>query len=461
MQITEQQWVDVQQTLRSKVGESDFKSWLATLNLDTNSPDTASVNLTAPTRFIRDFIDKNYGRAIRETFALTLNKAVDVSFVVKPILDPTPPKPKAAAVDAFNKLSMPLATNGVVSAPDVLEGSPLNRLYRFDTFITGQSNEFAFAAAKRIAESDTPVFNPFFLYGGVGLGKTHLMHAIGWSIKEAKPDRKVLYISAEKFLFRFINAIRNKSIMSFKEAFRAVDVLMIDDIQFIAGKESTQEEFFHTFNALVEMGKQVILTADRPPQKLDNIEERLKSRLGCGLTCEMHAPDFETRLAILQKKAASMKVNLPADVATLLADKIASNVRELEGALNRLVAHADFVAKPITVSFALEQLRDILAAGIKKVSVDDIQKAVTDHYRLQISDMHAARRLRSVARPRQVAMYLCKQLTTKSFPDIGRSFGGRDHTTVIHAVRTIEDLMAKDAQLAGDVRTLERTLTGR
>jgi chromosomal replication initiator protein len=301
-------------------------------------------------------------------------------------------------------------------------------------------------------------FNPLFLYGGVGLGKTHLMHAIAWAIRQRDPHRRILYLSAEKFMYQFIRALRFKDTVSFKERFRSVDVLMIDDVQFICGKDSTQEEFFHTFNALVDQGRQIILSADKSPNNLEGLEDRLKSRLSWGLVADVHPTTYELRVGILQAKRDALRVNIPDSVLEFLAHKITANVRELEGALNRIAAHADLVGGPITVDTTREALGDLLRLYDRYVTIDDIQKKTCEHFAIRLSDMQSTRRSRVVARPRQVAMYLSKVLTTKSLPDIGRAFGGRDHTTVMHAVKTIEQLIAQDGDIAASVQTLRQAL---
>jgi len=290
------------------------------------------------------------------------------------------------------------------------------------------------------------------------LGKTHLMHAIAWAIKAKTPHRTVMYLSAEKFMYRFIRALRYKDMMTFKEQFRSVDVLMIDDVQFIAGKDSTQEEFFHTFNALIDQRKQIILSADKSPSDLNGIEDRLKSRLSWGLCADIHPSTYELRLGILQAKAEKAALPVPANVIEFLAHKICSNIRELEGALNRVIAHAELIGRPITLEGTQDVLADLLRSYDRKVTLEDIQKKVCEHYGIKLTDLHGARRSRNLARPRQIAMYLSKKLTTKSLPDIGRSFGGRDHTTVLHAVRQVEDLIKSDAGIAEDIDLLRRSL---
>lgn len=337
-------------------------------------------------------------------------------------------------------------------------GAPLDPRFTFDNFIVGKPNELAVAAAHRVAEAVDVSFNPLFLYSGVGLGKTHLMHAIAWHIRQRTPDRRVLYLSAEKFTNLFIQALRHKTTAQFKDRFRSVDILMVDDVQFIIGKDSTQEEFFHTFNALIDQNSQIVLSADKSPSDMEGLEERIRSRLGWGLVADIHPMNYELRFGILQSKAERQAVDIPERVLEFLAHRITSNVRELEGALNRLVAHATLVSRPISIESAQDVLADLLRANDKRVSIPDIQKQVAEHFNVRISDMTSPRRARAVARPRQVAMYLSKQLTPKSLPDIGRAFGGRDHTTVMHAVRKIEQLRAADPALSEDIDLLRRIL---
>jgi chromosomal replication initiator protein len=336
--------------------------------------------------------------------------------------------------------------------------APLDVRFSFDNFVVGKPNEFAYAAARRVADASSVTFNPLFLYGGVGLGKTHLMHAMALHISQQDPKRTVIYLSAEKFMYRFIRALKEQNTVNFKEMFRNVDVLMIDDVQFIGGKGATQEEFFHTFNALVDQGRQIVISADKSPSDLEGMEERLQSRLNCGLVADIHATTYELRLGILESKAEQLKVEVPQKIMEFLAHKITTNVRELEGALNRVVAHSQLVGRDITLETAQEILHDLLRANDLRVTIEDIQKRVSSHFNIRVSDMHSARRARSVARPRQVAMYLAKQLTSRSLPEIGRKFGGRDHTTVMHAVKKVEELRDCDTSFAEDVELLRRML---
>lgn len=470
-QLTTNHWQDVQASLKARLGDVVYESWLHPLDVDLNNTTETEVRLQVPTRFMRDWVRRHYKDDLKNTLSETLGADVDITFDIVPPADEetapaAPATPKAngqAGTGAARPAATPTKTGSKDDVPQsrlLQSGNALDPRFTFDSFVTGKANEFAYAAAKRIAESEDSAYNPFILYGGVGLGKTHLMHAMAWHVRQTQPERQVLYISSEKFVYQFIRSLRDKSTIDFKEAFRSVDVLMIDDIQFIAGKEATQEEFFHTLNALIDMRKQVILTADKSPHEMDNLEDRLRSRLGWGLTTEIHKPDLETRLAILDSKAQALGVDLPQDVAMVLADRVSSNVRELEGALNRLVAHADLVGCEINLATAQTLLKDIFQASSRLLTIDEIQMKVADFYRIKLHEMHTARRSRDVARPRQIAMYLAKRLTSRSFPDIGKNFGGRDHTTVMHAVKNIEKLAGQDKAIADDLKALENLLTG-
>ncbi|MDR0632979.1 MAG: chromosomal replication initiator protein DnaA [Holosporales bacterium] len=337
--------------------------------------------------------------------------------------------------------------------------SLLDKRFTFDNFIVGKPNEFAYAAALRVADSDKPQFNPLFLYGGVGLGKTHLMHATAWKIRTNHTKRRIMYLSAEQFMYQFIRSLRFKDTMSFKAQLRSVDVLMIDDFQFIGGKETTQEEFFHTFNALVDNNKQVVISADKSPSDLENIGDRLKSRLGWGLVADIHPTTYELRLGILQSKAELLNIDIPKDVIEFLSAKITSNVRELEGALNRIVAQASLVGRAITLETTKEVLHDLIRSNEKYVTMEDIQQRTCDLFRIKMSDLLSNRRQQAFSKPRQIAMFLCKTLTTKSLLEIGRKFGGRDHTTVMHAVKKVQELYATDSEFAHDVDVLKALLT--
>lgn len=445
-----QAWDAVYKALRAEFGEAVFRSWLKPLTLQAYYHGTLEISV--PTRFMRDWIQNHYAARLLE-LTQAQNKAIErVEIVVvqqgSAIEDESPTQPQ------ITKSNM----NILAEKMDLL--SPLDPRFKLETFVVGKSNALAHAAARRIVESQNMPFNPLFIYGGVGLGKTHLMHAIAWAMREKYPEKMVAYLSAEKFMYQFVKALRGGEAMAFKEIFRSVDVLMLDDIQFISGKDSTQEEFFHTFNALIDQNKQIIISADKAPSDLQGIDERLRSRLAWGLVADIQPSTYELRLGILQAKRALSGMDVPDAVLEFLALKIVSNIRELEGALNRLLAHADVTRNAITLETTQEVLQDLLRANDRRVTIDEIQRHVAEHYNIKLSDMHSARRCRNVARPRQVAMYLAKQLTCRSLPEIGRKFGGRDHTTVMHAVRKVDELVGEDPSFAQDVDVLRRALTG-
>ncbi len=447
------QWERVRARLRAEFGDAAFKTWLEPIAfLGVRGGD---VRLGAPSRFLRDWVAPRYGDRIRAAWRLEDPDVLDVEIAVR---ERTEAKPATVAEAPVAAPAAPVKLKTTEFHGTDLTAQ-LDPRFTFENFVVGKPNEFAHAAARRVAESATVPFNPLFIYGGVGLGKTHLMHAIAWHIAQRSPDRKVIYLSAEKFMHQFIRALRFKDTVSFKEQFRSVDVLMIDDVQFISGKDSTQEEFFHTFNALVDQGHQIVVTGDRSPSDLDGMEERMRSRLGWGLVAEVHATNYELRLSILHSKAEQLgRGTIPQKVLEFVAHRISSNIRELEGALNRLVAHADFSGGPITLETAQEVLHDLLRANNRRITIEEIQKKVAEYYNIRLNDIVSQRRARVVARPRQVAMYLAKQLTSRSLPEIGRKFGGRDHTTVMHAVKKIEQLRNSDATFAEDVELLRRVL---
>ncbi len=483
-------WDRVRGALRRRLGRDAFHNWIDPLVC--LGSDQGVVLFTAPTSFIGTWVARNYGDAIRQLLIEDGIAVGRLDFAVAP----APPCPRASpreggeAEPAFGVRPLPVRAFGraarearpeaelpadAAAAETALRGrgigasdielpqSPLDARFTFDTFVVGKPNELAHAAALRVATRGTVAFNPLFLYGGVGLGKTHLMHAIAWELRASVPEARVLYLSAEQFTHRFVSAIRFQDMHGFKELFRSVDMLMVDDVQFIAGKDSTQAEFFHTFNALIDQRKQIVISADRAPGEIDGMEERIKSRLQWGLVVDLHPTDYELRLGILQSKAEAQLEQHPGvaiggGVLEFLAHRISSNVRVLEGALTRLFAFASLVGREINLDMTQECLADILRASERKVTIDEIIRKVADHYTLRISDLLSARRARSVARPRQVAMYLAKTLTSRSLPEIGRRFGGRDHTTVIHAVRKIEELKKTDSQIAEDVELLRRML---
>lgn len=448
------QWTTVSHQLRNEIGEAAYQSWIKPLRV--RDIDAGVVYANVPTRFMRDWVVAHYAERIA---TLWQNEAPEVASLEVSVRSDRAP---THARDGLRRQTPPAEVEATSDAAAERAGlsAALDPRFVFENFVVGKPNEFAYAAARRVAEAPRVPFNPLFLYGGVGLGKTHLMHAIAWHIRQTTPERTVVYLSAEKFMHRFVQAIRESTTMDFKNQFRSVDVLMIDDVQFIAGKDSTQEEFFHTFNALVDQGRQIVISADKSPSDLVGMEDRLVSRLNCGLVADIHATTYELRLGILQSKAAQMRTQVPGKVLEFLAHKVTSNVRELEGGLNRVVAHAQLIGRDITIEATQEVLHDLLRANDRRVTIEEIQKQVANHFNIRISDMHSARRARSVARPRQVAMYLAKQLTARSLPEIGRKFGGRDHTTVMHAVRKVEELKAADPGFAEDVELLRRMLEG-
>jgi len=453
--MTEEAWGRVCNELLKTVGKTNFTTWIAPLQLI--GLDDGIAALEAPTNFMRDWVSRNFGEPILRALRKEGLGAERVEIRVAELR----PVPAASVVRPTASAPLRKATRATDDAE--LPGAPLDARFTFDSFVVGKPNELAHAAARRVAEGGPVSFNPLFLYGGVGLGKTHLMHAIAHDLQTRRPELRVLYLSAEQFMYRFVQALRDRQIMDFKELFRSVDVLMVDDVQFIAGKDSTQEEFFHTFNALVDQGKQIVISADRAPGEIKDLEERIKSRLQCGLVVDLHPTDYELRLGILQSKAEAYRSRYPglmmADgVLEFLAHRITTNVRVLEGALTRLFAFASLVGKEITLDLAQECLNDILRASDRKVTIEEIQRKVAEHYNVRLSDMIGPKRMRTIARPRQVAMYLAKHLTTRSLPEIGRRFGGRDHTTIMHGIRKIEELMGGDSQLAEDIGLLRRLL---
>ena len=439
-------WSKIASELKKSLDKDTFQNWIKPINFESQLDNT--LTLSVPTRFLRDWIIKNYASVIKRSYldqGVTVDK---LSIIVKENNNRIIPGTEVVYQDNEDDED--------TYYDDI--SAPLDPQFTFDNFIVGKPNELAYAAAQRVAQSEVVSFNPLFLYGGVGLGKTHLMHAVAWNIKKRNPKKNVVYLTAEKFMYQFIKALRFKNIMSFKEQFRSVDVLMIDDVQFIIGKDNTQEEFFHTFNTLVDKKRQIIISADKSPADLEGLEDRLKSRLGWGLVADIHPLTYELRLGILQAKAEQKSMKLTPEVLEFLADKITNNVREMEGALNRLAVHASLQDSEVTVDLVKDVLKDLLRTNSRKITIDEIQKKVVEHYNIKLSDMHSPRRSRSVARPRQVAMYLAKSITTRSLPEIGRKFGGRDHTTVIHAIKTIEEIMVNDPSLAEDIELLTRIL---
>ncbi|BAQ70737.1 chromosomal replication initiation protein [Rhodovulum sulfidophilum] len=443
--------------MEKSIGKNNFVTWIAPLEFRALEDGVARFGV--PTSFVGDWVNRNFGDKIIEHLARSGVEVDRLEFAVaapKRVAPAAAAAPEAAAAPARRAAAEPRDEGD-------MPGAPLDARFTFDSFVTGKPNELAHAAARRVGEGGPVAFNPLFLYGGVGLGKTHLMHAIAWDLLHRAPEKKVVYLSAEQFMYRFVQALRERDMMGFKSLFRSVDVLMVDDVQFIAGKDSTQEEFFHTFNALVDQNKQIVISADRAPGEIKDLEDRIRSRLQCGLVVDLHPTDYELRLGILQQKVELYRMQYPglviADgVLEFLAYRITTNVRVLEGALTRLFAFASLVGKEITMDLAQDCLADILRASDRKVTIEEIQRKVSEHFNMRLSDMIGPKRHRTIARPRQIAMYLAKQLTQRSLPEIGRRFGGRDHTTVMHAVKRIEDLRSKDSQIDEDLELLRRML---
>ncbi len=457
-------WNSCLQLLKDELPPQQFSMWIRPLQIDC-SDDT--LTLFAPNRFVLDWVREKYIHKINENLArLCGNDAPKLRFDVG-----NRPN-RAAKVDKVNDNSH--VSNGHENGQATVaraaaeekqnnllpsHKSNLRTTYTFDNFVQGNSNQLAKAAASQVGDNPGGAYNPLFIYGGTGLGKTHLLHAVGNGIIKQNPDAKVIYMHSERFVQDMVKALQNNKIDQFKQYYRSVDALLIDDIQFFAKKERSQEEFFHTFNALLEGNRQIILTSDRYPKEIDGVEDRLKSRFGWGLTISIEPPELETRVAILMQKAQQSNIKLPEEVAFFIAKRLRSNVRELEGALNRVIANANFTGRPITIDFVKEALRDLLALHDKLVTVENIQKTVAEYYKIRVSDILSKRRSRSVARPRQMAMALAKELTNHSLPEIGNAFGGKDHTTVLHACRKISALREESHDIKDDYQNLIRTLS--
>lgn len=437
-------WRRVRERLRAELGNTAFERWIDRIALD--SADSGRVVLSAETAFLRRWVEPHYGDRIRALWRREAPSVRSVEFTVRPALSEGE---SGAANDP-----------GAAAGPGAF-GAWLDERYDFENFVVGKPNEFAHAAAVAVAEAHgASQYNPLYIFGGVGLGKTHLLQAIGLRARARRPDCKTVYLSAEKFMYEFIAALRAEDVMAFKEHIRSADLLLVDDVQFIGGKESTQEEFFHTFNALIAGGKQVAVSGDRLPGDLRDMDERMRSRLDWGLVAEVHATSFELRLGILQAwmERTGNGLHVPGEVLELLARKIAASVRELEGALTSLIAHATLTGREIDMDTCRDVLRDKLRGARRPVTIEDIQNKVAEYYGTRVSEMRSARRARIVTRPRHVAMYLAKRLTQRSLPEIGRKFGNRDHTTVLNGVKRIEALCKTDPQLADDVERLASTL---
>jgi len=450
-------WQHCLNRLGGDIPQQQFNTWIRPLRAEWQE---SGLVLAAPNRFIRDFVAEKYLPLIN-TYLLDVvaPAAAQASIAVQGTPPPAPPSVRPIASGAAQVVIRPAeapvrpAPAALVSPSSLVEG------YTFERFVEGKSNQLALAAAQQVAEHPGLSYNPVFLYGGVGLGKTHLMHAVGNAMRRKNPDAKIVYLHSERFVADMVKALQLNAINDFKRFYRSVDALLIDDIQFFANKDRSQEEFFHTFNALLEGGQQMILTSDRYPKEIDGVEERLKSRFGWGLTVAVEPPDLETRVAILMKKAEQSHISLAPDAAFFIAQRIRSNVRELEGALKRVIASANFTGRPFDIDLIKDSLKDLLALQDKQVSLDNIKRKVAEYYKIKVADLMSKRRNRSVARPRQVAMAMAKELTHHSLPEIGDAFGGRDHTTVLHACRKIRELRDISPDISEDYQNLLRALT--
>ena len=436
-------WDQCLDRLESELSAQQFNTWIRPLHAVQSSD---NFRLLAPNQFVLDWINENFFFRIQELISQLNGLEIPVRLEVG-----------SQTITQASESSKPQSSPATYAKKQ--RNSSLNPNYTFDTFVEGKSNQLGRAASFQVAENPGKGYNPLLIYGGVGLGKTHLMHAVGNMLLQHHPDANVIYLHSERFVAEMVKALQHNKMNEFKGYYRTVDALLIDDIQFFAGKERSQEEFFHTFNALLEGEQQVIMTCDRYPKEVDGLEERLKSRFGWGLPVAIEPPELETRVAILMKKAQLSGVDLPNEVAFFIAKRIRSNIRELEGALRRVIANAQFTGRPITLDFAKEALRDLLAIQDKLVTIENIQKTVAEYYKIRVADIHSKRRNRSITRPRQLAMALCKELTNHSLPEIGDAFGGRDHTTVLHACRKIAELREGDQRMAEDHSNLLRTLS--
>jgi len=482
--VVDEIWQKCTSRLEAELPREQYSMWIKPLQVS-SSDEGGRLTLLAPNKFIVDWVRDKYLSNIKEIMAevhegplptldikvgdsrLSINVGQEPTIKRRqPAVSSNRPKTAKKVAASMPQPQQSASSTSTATEPAKPSHTPksgrstLNRAYTFDSFVEGKSNQMAAAAAQQVAESPgAHGYNPLLLYGDVGLGKTHLMQAVGNEILRRNPDANVIYLHSERFVGEMISGLRNKTINEFKRFYRNVDALLIDDIQFFAGKEASQEEFFHTFNALIENGQQVILTCDKFPKEIDGLEERLKSRFGWGLSQPMEPPELETRVAILKKKAEEVSVHLPDDAAFFIAQRIRSNVRELEGALKRVVAHSNFLGQPITIPLIKDALRDLLQMQARQINIDNIQRIVAEYYKIKTSDLLSARRSRSVARPRQIAMALSKELTRNSYPEIGHAFGGRDHTTVLHACRRVQSLRDENTEIEEDYQNLLRSLT--
>ena len=457
-------WTNCLQKLEQELSDQQLNTWIRPLQV---REDNHQLTLLAPNRFVLDWVKQNFRDKI-ENILLEVSRDDDVNLLLEIGTQSSPAKPAPATERPVKpqpeapQKSAPVTDFGIptkVAKPRQAIDSNLNPAFTFESFVEGKSNQLAKAASQQVAENPGEAYNPLFLYGGVGLGKTHLMHAVGNMMLKHRPDAKVVYLHSERFVGHMIKALQHNAIDAFKQYYRSLDCMLIDDIQFFAGKERSQEEFFHTFNALLEGGHQIILTCDRYPKEVDGLEERLRSRFGWGLPVCIEPPELETRVAILQKKAEESGIHFPNEVAFFIAKRIRSNIRELEGAFRRVLATANFTGKPVTMEFAKETLRDLIALQDRIVTIENIQKTVAEYYKIRSSDLLSNRRSRSITRPRQLAMALSKELTNHSLPEIGEAFGGRDHTTVLHGCRKIAELRESDPKINEDYMNMMRILS--
>jgi len=446
-------WSNCLQRLEQELSDQQLNTWIRPLQI---IEENNQIKLLAPNRFVQDWVKQNFQDQIQ-----TILSDIDPDQATQLFIEigsQTKNNNKNTAANNTAKAEPFLQNNKVPANKPFLEHN-LNPSFTFDNFVEGKSNQLAKAASLQVAENPGSAYNPLFFYGGVGLGKTHLMHAVGNMMLKHKPDARITYIHSERFVGHMVKALQHNAIDAFKQHYRSLDAILVDDIQFFAGKERSQEEFFHTFNALLEEGSQIILTCDRYPKEVEGLEERLRSRFGWGLPVCIEPPELETRVAILQKKAEEANIALPSEVAFFIAKRIRSNIRELEGAFRRVMATANFTASPITLDFAKEALRDLIALQERTITIDNIQKTVAEYYKIRTSDLHSNRRSRSITRPRQLAMALSKELTNHSLPEIGAAFGGRDHTTVLHGCRKIAELRESDNKINEDYKNMIRILS--
>lgn len=440
-------WIDCVEEIKKKISKQQFTTWVTPLNYSYNN-ETQTVLLSAPNQFILQWVKDRFYDEIRNKF-INLNKEIQVEF--KSVKKTKAPLGQISSIQSGTK---------EIEKQAKTKSTGLNKSFNFGNFVTGKANQLATAAAKQIAENPGKSYNPLFIYGGVGLGKTHLIQAIGNELRQTHPDAKIKYLHAERYVSDVVKAYENKSFDSFKKQYHSLDLLLIDDIQFIGKKNRTQEEFFYAFNTLIENKKQIIITCDSYPKEIVGVDERLRTRFSWGLTVAIEPPELEMRVAILKKKAEEINITLPDDVAFFVAKQIRSNVRELEGALNRIVAMSNFSGRAIDISLTKESLRDLIAVRGRQVSVENIQKTVADYYKIKIADMHSKKRSRNYSRPRQIAMSLTRELTNLSFPEIAEAFGGRHHTTIMHACDEIESLRLNDNNIGQDLGFLTQVLKG-